>query len=157
MKAPSDQIIEDLQTTCQLLAHLAGQYQVDARQLKAMDLKWLAKCVKTFYQGSECFLRKFIDRILYFGKDPEYDAGTTAGSDSVEEILTRAGGLVYAAHDQLCEFRKRAWETKADYTPDIYEHAIHELEHQAIEIEKQLELLKTLGDAGYIGSRLEDE
>ena len=31
-------------------------------------------------------------------------------------------------------FRKAAWDTKADYTPDIYEHAIEALEKQAFKI-----------------------
>jgi bacterioferritin (cytochrome b1) len=156
MEAPDKKTIANLQTAAQLLAHLAGQYQVDVRQLKAMGLKWLACRVKKWYAASEDHLRKVIDRLLYFDADPEYDAGAVSGADTVEEVLQRAQDLVYAAHEQLVKFRAQAWEAQADYTPDVYEHAIHDLEHQAFKIERERALIKKLGEPGYIGARLED-
>lgn len=149
-------IIKDLQTSAQLLAHLAGQYQVDVQNLKVMGPKWLAKRVKCFYQGTEKQLRIVIDRLLYFGTDAVYDAGETAGADDIPTILNRAQGLVYALLDHLCTARKAAWDYKADYTPDIYEHAIKEMEGQAYRIERELALIKQLSISGYIGARLED-
>ncbi len=156
MEAPSQAVLDDLQTSCQLFAHLAGQYQVDRRQLKAMGLKWLACRVKDWYEGSEKYLRQFIDRLLYFDEDPEYDAGKTGGADSIDALLQRAQQLTYDAFEQLTVFRKRAWDARADYTADIYEHAICELEEQAVKIERERALIKKLGEPGYIGARLED-
>jgi bacterioferritin (cytochrome b1) len=156
MEAPNQTVVDNLQTSCQVMAHLAGQYQVDVQQLKAMGLKWLAKCVKKWYQGSEKYLRQFVDRLLYFSVDPEYDAGETAGADNVDALLERAETLVYAALDSLTGFRKAAWDARADYTPDVYEHAIKALEYQAVTIERERALIKKLTEAGYIGSRLED-
>lgn len=149
-------VIANLQTACQLEAHLAAQYQVDVQQLKAMGLNWLAHRVKKWYSGSEAQLRTFIDRLLYFGTDPTYEAGTVTGADSVDGLLERAQGLVYAALDQLDDFRKAAWDAKADYTADIYEHAIRDLEKQAIKIDRERNLIQKLGEPGYIGARLED-
>ena len=157
MKAPNDQVIQDLQTSAQLMAHLAGQFQVDVRLLHAMGLGWLQKRFKKFYKLSEDQLREFIDRILYYGEDPEYDAGKSSGAASVSEILQRARDLVYAAHEEFSGFRKAALEASGDYTTDVFEHAIGDLECMAYKLERELALIKTLGEPGYIGARLEDE
>jgi bacterioferritin (cytochrome b1) len=156
MKAANPQIIEDLQTSAQMLAHLAGQYQVDVQNLKCMGVKWVANHVRCWYKGSEEQLRRMIKRLFQFGVDPEYDAGAVAGADTIDEILDRAEGLVTAAHDQMCVFRYNAYQAKPDYTSDIYEHAIHELEHQLTHIERERELIKKMGEASYVGARLED-
>jgi len=157
MKAANSQIIDDLQTSAQMLAHLAGQYQVDVQNVKVMGVKWLAKHLRCWYGGSEDQLRKIIKRLFQFGVDPEYDAGSVAGASTLDEILERAEALVTAVHDQMCGFRYRAYEAKPDYTSDLYEHAIHELEHQLTHIERERELIKTVGNAGYISARLEDD
>jgi bacterioferritin (cytochrome b1) len=156
MEAASQAVIDNLQTSCQMLAHLAEQYRVDKYQLKAMGLKWLAKRVKCWYAGSEKYLAQLIERLLYFDEDPEYDAGPVSGSDDIVELLTRASGLVYAAIEKLGEFRKAAWDAEADYTPDIYEHAICEFERQAKHIDRELALIAKLGEPGYIACRLGD-
>lgn len=150
-------VISNLQVSCGLMAHLAAQYQVDVRQLRVMGMGWLACRVKKWYGGSEQYLRKFIDRLLYFDTDPEYDAGAVSGAASIKALLQRDEDLVYKALDQLRTFRKAAWNVVADYTPDIYEHAIGELENQAFKIERELNLIAKLGENGYVASRLEDE
>jgi bacterioferritin (cytochrome b1) len=156
MKAPNAQVTENLQTACQIFAHLAGQYQVDKHQLHAMGLNWLASRIAKWKKGACCQLGIFIDRLLYFDTDPDYELGAVAGADSVDAILERAQGLVAAGLEQLVGFRKAAYEALADYTPDIYEHAIRELEKQAYKIERERSLIRKLGEPGYIGARLED-
>jgi bacterioferritin (cytochrome b1) len=155
---PGDEaIIENLQTGCQILSHLAEQYRVDARQLHAMGVGWLQDRIHCFYQKSERFLDKFIDRLLYFDTDPEYDAGKVTGADSITDILERDGALVYAALEQFWGFRKHAWDVQPDATTDLYEHAIQMLEKQAYKIERELGLIKEVGGEGsYIAARLED-
>lgn len=157
MEAPSKQIVDDLNSAAQMLAHLSAQYRVDIKNIKSLGPKWLAKRVKCWYHETEEHLDKIVCRLFYFGEDPDYEVGQVVGADDVVEILKRAEALVYAAHDAFCDFRKSAWEAKADYTPDIYEHAIHALERQAYQIERELELIKKLTEPGYIGARLEDE
>lgn len=152
----SAKVIADLQSACELLAHLTGQYQVDVRQLKAMGLKWLAHCVKKWYGETEDQLRIFIDRLLYFDTDPEYDAGTVAGTDGVDALLARDEDLVYTALEQFIKFRGNAWNAQMDYTPDLYEHAIKELEEQGYKIRRERRLIAKLGEPGYVGARLED-
>ena len=156
MKSPDPKVTESLQTSCQILSHLAGQYQVDIQQMKALGIKWLAKRVKSWYKGTESQLRIFLQTLLYFGVDPEYDAGSVAGADSVTEVLERAGSLAYAAMDFMCASRKQAWDIQADYTPDVYEHCIEELAHQIKHIERELHLISLSGETDYILSRLGD-
>jgi hypothetical protein len=121
MEAPNQQIIDDLQAACETLAHLAAQYQVDARVLHAMGLGWLQCRVKKWYGGAEDYLRRFMDRLLYFDTDPSYDAGPVTGADSVTDTLKRVQGLVYAALDQFRGFRLTAMNMAGgpDYTCDI--------------------------------------
>ena len=157
MEAPDKSIIDNLQTAAQMISHLAGQYRVDQRNLHAMGLKWLQKKVKCWYHKTEDQLDKMLDRLLYFGVDPDYDIGAVSGADTVTDLLDKDHGLVYALLEKLIEFRKAAWEIQTDYTPDIYEHAIECFEHQAYKIEREQELIKKLGEPGYIGARLEDE
>ena len=107
-----------------------------------------------------CQLGQMIKRLFQFGVDPEYDAGSVAGGSTVEDILSRAEELVTAAHDQFCVFRKNAYEAVADYTSDIHEHAIQDLEHILTHVERELELIKKTRDpmeGAYVGARLEDD
>ncbi len=157
MKAPSQEIIDNLQSAAEMLAHLAMQYRVDKKNLKALGLDWLAGKVAGWYHETEEQLDKVNCRLLYFDTDPSYDVGEVAGADDVVQILERDYKLTYDAHEAFCGFRKTAWDTKADYTPDIYEHALKEMGHQARKIEMELALLKKLGEQGYISGRLEDE
>ena len=151
MEAANQTVVDNLQTACQLMAHLAGQYQIDVRSLKAYGLKSLSKCIRNGYGDAEEYLRQFIDRLLYFGELPTYNAGIVAALAEPEDILKRAKGLVYDGLDKFHGFRKQAWEAEADYTCDIYEHAVHMLEKQAIKIDREL---KNLGVEGYLGASL---
>ena len=148
--------ITNLQTTCGLLAHLAGQYQVDVPQLKAMDMDWLAKRVKCWYRLSEKQLRTVIKRLLYLGEDPVYDAGKVEGAQTVSQVLERAEKNVSSALDQVVDFRKQSWDARADYTPDIFEHVVRDLEGQLFKIQRELKVLGSLGEPEYIAARLED-
>lgn len=157
MEAASQPVIDNLQAACELMAQLAAQYGLDARQFKALGVKWLAKRVKCWHKGSEKFLGQLIDRLLYFGEKPKYDVGSvTIGADTIDGVLAEELDLVGEAHDALVAYRKAAWNAEADYTPDIYEHAIGELEHQAKHIARERALIQKLGEAGYVGARLGD-
>jgi bacterioferritin (cytochrome b1) len=156
MEAASQLVIDNLQSSCEMMAHLAAQYELDCRQLKALGVKWLAKRVKCWHKGSEKYLRQFIDRLLYFEEAPGYNAGAVTTVASIDAVLERDLALVDAAHEALTGFRSAAWKAEADYTPDIYEHAIGELEHQAKHIARERALIAKLGEPGYIGARLGD-
>jgi bacterioferritin (cytochrome b1) len=64
--------------------------------------------------------------------------------------------MSYATLEFMEGARKRAWDTVADYTPDIYEHAIGAVEKIAYETEQQLNLIKEIGLPAYIAARLDD-
>lgn len=157
MTLPNAQTVTNLQTSCRLFAALSGQFQIDVIQLRAIDLDWLANRVKRWYGHAEDHLRLFAARLIYIGVDPEYDPGAVTGFENVEAFLTRSQESVYAAFDQICQFRRAAWDARADGLPDLYEHAIQYLEKTGIKIDRELKLIALLGDeAGYIAARLED-
>lgn len=151
-------IVEDLNTMAQMLAHLAGQFQIDKINVKRFGVDWLSDKICKWYKKSECHLRIVVERLFYFGEDVEYDAGVTSGgSDTLSDILTRANKMAYATLDFAEGARRRAWDIRADYTPDVYEHIIEDVEKIAFQTEQQLNLIKVQGEPAYIGSRLEDE
>jgi bacterioferritin (cytochrome b1) len=156
LEAASQTVIDNLQTSVALMAHLCAQYELDCRQVKMLGVKWLARHIKCWRKGSCTFLGQFIDRLLYFGESPSYDSGEVTTAASLDAILEREYALVDAAHEALTEYRAAAWKAEADYTPDIYEHAIGQLEHQAKHIARERALIAKLGEPGYIAARLSD-
>ena len=149
-------VVKNLQTSCAVLAHMAEQFRVDEKNLKNMDLDWLAARVDKWYGKAECHLGKFIKRLLYYGVDPKYDCGSVTNAADVESLLKSALAMSSAALDQFNEFRQQAWEAKAGYLPDLYEHAIDDLEHIVYKAQRELKLIDGLTEPGYIGARLED-
>jgi len=152
----NDTVIANLQEACQLLARLAGQHQIDVRTLKAMDLDWLKCRFKGFYGKAECHLRILLDQLLYFGTDPKYNVGEVTAYSSLEALLTGSQAASFAIFEKLCEFRKTAWDFRADYVPDLYEHAIRDIYKEYVKLTREIALFKKLGEPNYIGSRLED-
>jgi bacterioferritin (cytochrome b1) len=156
VEAGNQKVIDNLQTSCELFAHLAAQYNLDVHQLKMLGVKWLAHRAKCWHKGSGKFLGQFVDRLLYFDEAPSYEPGEITTAESVDALLERDLDLVNAAHEALTGFRKDAWNAEADYTPDVYEHAIGELEHQAKHIARERALIQKLTEPGYIAARLGD-
>lgn len=157
MKVPNQATVDNLQASTQMLAHFAEQFAADVRQLKALGLGWLAKCVKGWYSTVEGHRRIFLDRILFYDTDPAYDVGSVVGMDSVDGMLGRTQTWIGNGLDQLKGFRRAAWDSDMGYTSDLYEHLIRDFEKIGIKIQRERALIKKLGEPGYIGSRLEDE
>lgn len=156
MKA-DPKVIADLLTACGTLATMAEQFRIDEELLEAIDLDYLAGKVGKWYHKSEKHLETLLERLIAFGGNAGYTVGKLQGAGGdVATVLQRDGALLQAAFDQFCVFRKKAYDIRADYTPDDYEHAIHDLEKMIISCEKQMALIDGLGPQAYIGSRLED-
>jgi hypothetical protein len=151
------QTVKNLQDSAQRLASLAGQYQIDVRWLKALGLGWLACYFKKWYGSTEDQLRIFVDRLLYIEAPVSYQAGKVTTPDDLATLLSDREKTVYDILDAFKDYRKASWDIEADYTPDIYEHAIRELEKQAVKLARERKLLEKLTEPGYIGARLEDE
>lgn len=157
MKA-DPRVVGDLLNACGILATMAEQFRIDAELLEATDIGWLASKVHKWYHKSEKFLHVFLERLIAFDGNAGYTVGKLQGTaGSFSDVLQRDGAMLQAAFDKFCVMRKTAYDIRADYTPDDYEHAIHWLEKAIICCEKQMYLVEQLGPAGYIGARLEDE
>lgn len=156
MKADS-RVVSGLIASAGVLATLVEQFRCDRLALKATDCKWLAGCYGEWYECAEHQLGKFIKRIFKFNGQPTYAVGKMQASADVKGLLTRNLAALQSAFDSFCQLRAQAYEIRADYTPDDYEHAIEFLEDAITKHEIQLALIADLGQGAYIGSRLEDE
>ena len=155
MKA-DPKVISDLQSAAQMLATAAEQYRVDKRQLKGIDLDWLAHKVGHWYDDAECHLGIVLKRLIMFDTDPSYTVGKVAGGGNVTDLLSRSLKGAQGLFDALCQYRKNAWNIRADGVPDVYEHAVQDVEKWIVCIERELKLIAGMGLPAYIGSRLED-
>jgi len=149
-------IIADLQSAVQMLLTASEQYRVDKKQLKGIDLDWLAHKVGHWYDDAECNAGIMLKRLIAFDTDPSYAIGKVAGGGNVTDLLTRDLKGAQSLFDALCQYRKNAWNIRADSVCDIYEHAIQDVEKWIICMERELKLIAGMGLPGYIGSRLED-
>lgn len=149
--------VKNLQTSCSLLAHMVEQFRLDRQNLKSMDVDWLASRVDCWYEKCEKHLAKFQKRLLYYAVDPKYDCGSVSNSQDITALLKSALSLSTDALAQFGAFRKQAWDLgTAGYLPDLYEHAIDAMEHICYKAQRELNLIGDLGEANYIGARLED-
>lgn len=150
------EVIQGLNVTAQMLANLSAQYRVYKINLSKFGLKWLSKKIGKKYCCCEGQLDIVLCRIFYYGEDPEYNVGSVAGATKVTEILTHCGQMVKATLDHAIEQRVSSYQAMADYTTDIYEHLIEDLEKHEYFIQQQLGLIAMMGEAAYVGARLED-
>ena len=155
----SKQTITNLQASAQILASLADQFQMDARWVKALGVKWLAQHIHGWHEKAECQSMIFLDRLLYIevpiSFQPDKVTAPAMGSGTIAGILRAEQGLVDKALTTFADYRSAAWEEQADYTPDLYEHAIECLEKQSVKLARELRLLAKLDEPGYIGARIE--
>lgn len=149
-------VLDDLQKACGTLSSLKEQYRVDAKWLKVQDIEYVASCVKDWYKDAEKHLGIFIKRLLYYDEQPVYPTAPTQSNTTVEALLTREYHAAYRALDFFNDARLRAWEKKAGYTPDEFEHAIRDMEYAVFAMDRELKLIKKLGEKDYIGARLAD-
>ncbi len=150
-------IIAGLNGTCAMLSHLCNQLAVYKTNISKFGLDWLACKLGKKCGCVEDQLSIFVKRIFYYREDPEFEIGTVKGADSVTEILNDSLSLVNAVLDFAVEQRKVAWGIRADYTPDLYEHLICDMEKAEYFFEQQLNLITMMTEPAYVGARLEDE
>ena len=51
--------------------------------------------------------------------------------------------------------RKAAWDIRADYVPDLYEHTIDTVQDQINHIERWLRIITGIGPGDFVGALLE--
>lgn len=155
MKA-DPKVLADLQTTCGILATIAEQYRVDGYQIRNLGLKDLGhKFYPHWHQAIECHLNGAIKQLLNFGADPNYQIGSITTAADVRTLIQRDSEMLNRAFAALCGFRAAAWSIRADYVPDLYEHAIDEVQHQINKLEQWLRLIAGIGPGDFIGALVE--
>jgi bacterioferritin (cytochrome b1) len=150
----STEVITSLQESAGEVAHLVETYRVYRKCMKNIGAKPLASDIKGFYKGSEDQLGKLLKRIIFYEQTPTFSVGKITGSDSIGVVLGNCMQRVTYLLSVLYKNRRAAWDAKADYTADIYEHAVLEFEGQLVKIRREKKLLAELGEKGYMGAQV---
>jgi bacterioferritin (cytochrome b1) len=149
-------VLNDLNAACSLLATIIEQYRVDGMQIKVLGLKSLGhKFYPKWHQALEEHLNRFIRQILRFNSDPAYQVGAVTTRADLRALLTADVESVTRCFGMLCNFRKKAWNSRADAVPDEYEHAVQDLQSQIEHMEEWLKLIAGLGPQDFIGALVE--
>ena len=149
-------VISDLQATCGILAMLAEQYRVDGYAIRNLGLKDLGrKFYPKWHQALECHLNEAIKQIYDFGEDVSYNVGPTISGGDIRALLNRDLLTLNQAFNALCDRRKAAWNIRADYVPDLYEHTIDTVQHQINHVEQWLRIIAGIGPADFVGALME--
>jgi len=151
-------VIGDLLASCGQLATIAEQYRLDGYALRNAGLKDLGRkfyAEQSWHQDIETHLNLFIKQLLNFESDPNYTVGPVATGGDVSLLLRRNLAAIYGAFNAMCERRAFAWDTRADAVPDLYEHAIKEVQHQINKIERYLRVVDGIGVKDFVGALVE--
>lgn len=151
-------VIGDLVSTCGQLASMCEQYRVDGYAIRNLGLKSLGQefysdC--SWHQELESHLNKILKQLLNFGEDPSYSMLPTQSGGDIRTLLNRDLTSLNQLFAALCARRKAAWDIRADYVPDLYEHTIDTVQHQINHIERWLRIIAGIGPGDFVGALLE--
>lgn len=135
---------------------MAEQLRSDRASLKSIDLDWLRLRMSKWKHKAKHHLNIMLERLVLCGEDGKYSPGSVASGGTIQTVLARNLVAANALRMAMCDSRKAAWGIIADGLPDIYEHAIQDMEAMIGEIETQQRLIIQLGPDGYVSARLED-
>jgi bacterioferritin len=148
-------VLDCLEQAATFEAHLVLQYKLDARSLKDMGLKKLAKCAKKWRKQPDSFLKQITDRILFLEGSPEYDGGKVADHTTVTELLQDELALEVAIIEPYEKFVVVCQQELDDTSRNLFEHALKAHEYNIEDIERELSLIKKVGgEAAYIAARI---
>ena len=155
MKA-DPKIIGDLLATCGQLATIQEQYRVDGYAIRNLGLKDLGrKFYPKWHQAIECHLNAIIKQVNNFGDDVSYAMLPAQSGGDIRALLSRDLLTLNQAFGALCVRRKAAWDIRADYVPDLYEHTIDTVQDQINHIERWLRIITGIGPGDFVGALLE--
>jgi bacterioferritin (cytochrome b1) len=151
-------VIGDLLATCGQLATMCEQYRVDGYAIRWMGLKGLGKKFysdDSWHQELESHLNKIVKQLFNFGEDPSYQMLPAQSGGDARALFSRDLTALNQIFVALCDRRKAAWNIRADYVPDLYEHAIETVQCQIEHIERWLRIIAGIGPGGFVGALVE--
>lgn len=157
MKA-DPKVLADLQQACGILATIAEQYRIDGYGLRNLGLKKLGRkfySERSWHQAVEGHLNIFIKQLLDYETDPMYSIGGLVSGGDLKGVISRNCNNATLAFVTFCKLRTNAWNARADYVPDEYEHAIADLQHQVNKMERWLKNIASIGPNDFVGAFLE--
>src|SRR5579863_9175801 len=130
-------------------AHIALQLRLDAQVLKAFGTKSLGSKLKGMASTAHDILHGkpegIVWRLLSFGVEAQYDAGTATAGKPVIAILKNAMALISDLTQKYEGYAKQAWDASDDETRNNYEHYIKRHHQSILWLERQLALITALG------------
>ena len=155
MKA-DPKVIGDLLASCGQLASMAEQYRVDGYAIRNLGLSDLGhRFYPGWHQALECHLNKIIKQLNNFGEDVSYTMLPAQSGGDIRALFNRDLVALNQLFGALCDRRKAAWNIRADYVPDLYEHTIDTVQHQINHIERWLRIIAGIGPSDFVGALLE--
>ena len=149
-------VIGDLLATCGQLAGMQEQYRVDSYAIRNLGLKNLGrKFYPKWHQALECHLNRIIKQVFAFEENPSYQMLPAQSGGDIRAMFTRDLTALRQMFLALCARRKAAWDLRADYVPDLYEHAIADVQAQIEHIERWMRLIEGIGPGGFVGALVE--
>jgi bacterioferritin (cytochrome b1) len=149
-------VIGDMLATCGQLATIQEQYRVDAAAIRNLGLKSLSR---KFYPKWHCdiegHLDKFIRQLFNLGEDVSYQMLPAQSGGDIRTLLNRDLMTLNQIFATLCDRRKASWNIRADYVPDLYEHAIDTVQSQINHVEKWLRIIQGIGPGDFVGALVE--
>ena len=149
-------VIGDLLATCGQLATVQEQYRVDGYAIRNLGLKDLGrKFYPTWHVALECHLNGIIKQINNFGEDVSYTILPAQSGGDIRTLLNRDLVTLNQVFGALCDRRKAAWNIRADYVPDLYEHTIETVQSQINHVERWLRIIAGIGPGDFVGALVE--
>jgi bacterioferritin (cytochrome b1) len=139
-----------------LVAGVAGesmlnlQYRLDARILRFVGVKKLAKKVNTFGDGCSDYRQMMTDRIKLLGGDAGYSlSGAISEQESVTALFQKELAMEMALINPYEAAVATATKEADDTSRNLFEHILKWHQKQVRWIEEQLRLI-ALGESDYI-------
>jgi len=155
------QVIKSLQAALPLEAHLNIQYRTDQRVVKFMGVSKIAGKIKGFGDDAHLFQGKLQKQLMFLesvGTDSPINVNFTimpiVTAPSITELLRHDLGLEVSSCTQYEDWAIQAWNNKDDETRNLFEHLIKWKHDHVRWLEKQLRLIKGLGENEYIAENM---
>lgn len=147
-------VLETLQSAAAAEAHLNLQYRLDARSLKFMGIKQVAKKTDEFGSDTHDFLKYVTKRILFLEGDPSYQIPKIVEQSTLTALFKAELALELAIVKPYEDAVQVAMNALDDTTRNLFEHLLKWHEKHVDWLERQLRLIEGMGEATYISAKL---
>ena len=147
-------VIKALQFALTSEAHLNLQCRLDARSLKFMGVKKVARRIYDLGDSAHCYMKYVTDRLLFLGGDAGYQIAKVSEQATLSALLENQLALENAIIQPFEEAVQTCMKALDDASRNLFEHLLKWQEKDMLWISRQLELIKGMGEQEYIAEKL---